>query len=510
MDYWELAQGKKDILQFSTLFTARCVQHRLATGDGIDGAIRWCRETAVTKVYLESFRSGHLVERELLLRAKERFLAAGFEVAGCVTTTGVGKISTGWKITCCFTDNATLDRLESIFAYTASMFDAIMIDDFLFTECKCEECRRAKGSQTWASHRCEQMSRLSRERIIKPAKNANPNAKVIIKYPQWYDGFHLRGYDVVRETEDFDQIWVGTESRDPDSRKWGRKAQYESYFIMRWLREIGGAKTGGGWFDSIGTSPPVFVEQARQTILGGARELFLFAYGGFFRHKGPDCIERLRDELPELYRLAALVKGKALSGVSAVKPPNSSPGKEKYIFDYLGMLGLPLEPAAAINFHAPSCFFSYHALAAPDFKDLLSRMIKGGKPVLITDGLAARLRKMQLNAPNAIILPVQGDPRSIMDLPPDALSRIRAPLLEPFGISLDAPSRVSFYLFGEDLMVFENFNDYEAEIKLSGPGYMTARAELAVPKETAVTVKTESPGLKLNLPARALAVFRKV
>ena len=33
-------------------------------------------------------------------------------------------------------------------------------------------------------------------------------------YPQWYDRFHERGYEVTRQTEDFDRIWVGTETRD--------------------------------------------------------------------------------------------------------------------------------------------------------------------------------------------------------------------------------------------------------------------------------------------------------
>ena len=69
-----------------------------------------------------------------------------------------------------------------------------------------------------------------------------------------------------------------TETRDPDSARWGRKAQYEAYYIMRWLGGIGGDKTGGGWFDPYGTSPATYVEQARQTVLAGAREMLLFCH----------------------------------------------------------------------------------------------------------------------------------------------------------------------------------------------------------------------------------------
>ncbi len=57
--------------------------------------------------------------------------------------------------------------------------------------------------------------------------------------------------------------------------------QYEGYFLMRWLGDVGGDKTGGGWYDWLGTSPPYYVEQARQNyFLAGAKETLLFCYGG--------------------------------------------------------------------------------------------------------------------------------------------------------------------------------------------------------------------------------------
>ena len=120
----------------------------------------------------------------------------------------------------------------------------------------------------------------------------NPKARLIIKYPQWYDTFHERGYDVARETADFDRIWVGTETRDYADPKWGGTVQYEAYFIMRWMGGIGGKKCGGGWFDWLGTTERTYVEQARQTVLAGARESLLFCYGGLQgttgpKHRGP-------------------------------------------------------------------------------------------------------------------------------------------------------------------------------------------------------------------------------
>jgi hypothetical protein len=94
-DLWELARSKRAVHRFSTLFTAQDVRGRLATEGGLKAAVSWCRQTGVTKAYVESFRDGYRAPRELLTRARDRFRAEGLDVAGCVTTTGVGKRSTG-------------------------------------------------------------------------------------------------------------------------------------------------------------------------------------------------------------------------------------------------------------------------------------------------------------------------------------------------------------------------------------------------------------------------------
>ena len=145
--------------------------------------------------------------------------------------------------------------------------------------------------------------------MLPPARKVNPKVQVIIKYPQWYDNFHVRGYEVRRETDDFDKIWVGTETRDYQDKRWGGTVQYEAYFIMRWLGGIGGAKCGGGWYDPFGTTENTYLEQARQTILGGARESMLFCYGALQRDTGPKNIEALRAQLPELLAMAKNVHG---------------------------------------------------------------------------------------------------------------------------------------------------------------------------------------------------------
>lgn len=506
---WTLALKNKDTFRFSTLFTAQDVRRHISSPEGIEKAVQWCKETAVTKVFVESFRGGYRAERSALENARERFRKEGIEASGCITTTNLGKKATGgWDEICCYTDFPTQERLQSEFEFAASLFDEIMIDDFLFTQCQCEECQKAKGSRSWSEYRLDLMLDVSNKRILAPAKRVNPKVKIIIKYPQWYDKFHERGYDVVRQTRDFDLIWVGTESRDPDSTRWGRKAQYESYFIMQWLGKIGGEKTGGGWFDPYGTSPPTYVEQARQTILGQARNALLFCYGSLQQGPGAADVARLRQEVPALFRLAELVHRKPIVGIHSPKPPNSPPKQEEYIFDFVGMLGLPLVPSDTIETDAKAAFFSQQALADPTFSDKLMKMLDAGKPVLLTRHLAEDLKEKLAPQPRRIhILKVESEPRDLYNLTREELDPLRKPLLAPFGIEFSAPSRVALYLYADDLVVIENFSDTPADITFRKEGVRRFSAISLKPMDDGVTCEAEGNSVHALLPPRSLVAF---
>jgi len=507
---WTLALNNKDTLRFPTLFTAQDVRRHLSSDEGVEKAVRWCKEIAVTKVFIESFRGGYRADRSALENARDRFRKEGIEASGCITTTNLGKKSTGgWDEICCYTDIPTQERLQSEFEFAASLFDEIMIDDFLFTQCECEECQKAKGSRSWSDYRRDLMLDVSNKRILVPARKVNPKVKIIIKYPQWYDKFHERGYDVVRQTRDFDLIWVGTESRDPDSTRWGRKAQYESYFIMQWLGKIGGQKTGGGWFDPYGTSPPTYVEQARQTVLGQARNALLFCYGSLQQGQGAADVARLRQEIPALFRLAGLVHNKPIIGIHAPKPPNSPPKQEEYIFDFIGMLGLPLVPSDSIDPEAKAAFFSQHALADGTFPDKLAKMLQAGKPVVLTSHLAEDLKEKLAPEPRQIhILKVGSEPRDLYNLTREELDALRKPLLAPFGIEFSAPSKVALYLYSDGLVVIENFNDSPADITFTKEGVRRFSAISLKPMDDGVTCEAEGNSLHASLPPRSLLAFR--
>jgi hypothetical protein len=240
---------------------------------------------------------------------------------------------------------------------------------------------------------------------------------------------------------------------------------------MRWLGEIGGAKTGGGWFDPYGTTENTYLEQARQTVLADAKEMLLFCYGSLLSGTGPANVEALRKEIPGLFKLAAIVRGKSIKGIMAAKPPNSGAGKEEYVYDFVGMLGLPLVPTAKIDTDAKAAFFPVHSLKDPQFPDKLKEMIAAKKPLLLTDGLAGRVEGIDLAGGNVTVLKVGGDPKSLLKLTREELRPIREKLLAPFGIKFDAPNKVALYLFGDHNLAVENFNDdtIDAVLEFSKP-----------------------------------------
>ena len=195
----------------------------------------------------------------------------------------------------------------------------------------------------------------------------------------------------------------------------------------------------------------------------------LFCYGGLQGSTGPANVEALRASLPELFAVAREVGCRQIVGVAAYKPANSHPDREARVFDFVGMLGIPLVPCHEFPTNASAAFFSVHALKDEAFPGKLAAFVRSGRPVLVTDGLAARLQgRLDLSATNVSVLPVDGNPKSLLNLSQDRLDTLRAPLLRPFKTTFRAPNRVGLYLFGDGSFVVENFNDEPAHVELEG------------------------------------------
>ena len=129
----------------------------------------------------------------------------------------------------------------------------------------------------------------------------------------------------------------------------------------RWLTSIAGRKVRGAWFDHIECSAQNFVDQAWQSVLAGAQELTLFHLGDLMTPHPGDAL--LADRMSELHKLAARVRGKSRRGIAFYKPPGSESSENMYLADYLGMIGLPILPAAQYPMEAKVAFLPVQAAA---------------------------------------------------------------------------------------------------------------------------------------------------
>jgi hypothetical protein len=520
-------------VDWSTLFTAQDVRDHLSTEKGRVEALEFCRKMGVSKVYVEAFRDGYQAETPTLETARDFFRRVGLRVSGCVTTTGIGKPSSGWDVAVCYTNRKNQERLESIFRFAAGIFDEIIIDDFFFTDCQCSECAAAKGSMSWPQYREKLMLQMARDRVLGPARQVNPKVKVILKYPQWYDNFQERGYVVGRETELFDRIWVGTELRDPSSDEWGHKQQYEGYFIYRWFRDIAGEKTGGGWFDPFGTDAAIYLDQALVTVLAGAPEVFLFHYGSLISSQYKAQAEALAGRRTEFEDLSKLVGN--WSGIPAYKPASSEPGNEQFIFDQIGMLAIPLAPTAQFPAKARAALFTLHSLKDVEFVAKLAGFLNSGGTALVSEGLAHALDgDPRLPAADPVNLPKdkyllkvqEGNGNLVVfsdSLPRltyvdssnriaqlaatqrDALAELRK-LVEQFTVtSPDAPPRVAVFPLGARVGVV-NFTELPVACRVAGLGGMVSKLRKVFATSGA---SLASDGATLRLPPHALIVVEQ-
>jgi len=372
--------------------TAGDIRNHLRTGAGLARAVRLMRAAGVGKAYLDVFRGGW-VEREALARARDYLRKAGFQVAGGISplcSPGHGVPQEGFpRAHCCYSAPETVEHMARMARLAAGLFDETIVDDFLCTQCKCPRCKAARGDASWGDFRRALLVKVADEALLKAARKVNPRARLILKYPQWYDRFHVFGYDVRTHPSRFHAIWAGTETRDVDVEY---VQPYQAYFNHRWIRSLAGKRMGGAWFDQINTSPATYLEQAYQSVLAGAGEIVLFHYDPQqFSPQNPD-MSALLSHMPRLRRLAQLVHGRKPVGIHAYKPPDSDGEDEAYVFDYLGMFGLPLVPCSEFPANAKAVFLPGHAAADPDLPRKLSLFLERGGTALITAGLLERLQ----------------------------------------------------------------------------------------------------------------------
>ena len=390
-DIFEYTKTRQNDLQLGIYLTADAITEQLNTEYGRREAISIFRLNGITTAYIEVYRGGITVDTDLLKTVRDFFIKNGVKVVGGIATVpgenfGVhqeGKLSWfNWQ------NNKTQQDLEKIIRSSAKIFDTFIIDDFLCTADTSSESVKAKGEKSWSQYRMDLLSGLSKTLFIDPAKEENPEISMIIKFPQWYDRFQLFGYDVVREPQVFDQVFVGTETRGQFTQRYGFVQPYEGFISFRWMKSLTGEKLKGAWFDHGDCEEYYdFVEQAYQTVLAGAQNIVLFNYFDFILGNQGDYY--LRKDFPILADLAKFVQQNPVKGTVGYKPPQSDAGGNLYIMDYIGMLGAPLVPSATYPREADVVFLGTQAAADADIYQKVKQSVADKKTIIMTPGFIA-------------------------------------------------------------------------------------------------------------------------
>ena len=355
--------------------------------DQFEQAFRWITQRIhVGKVYLESYRHGVTIQREQMERLKRFFLDRGIAVSGGITTDDPQDGEGGFD-PLCYSRPETRARMQAVAEFTASLFDEIILDDFYFTNCKCPACIQAKGDRSWAEFRTALMLEISKTVIVGPAKKVNPHVKMIIKYPNWYAHFQDSGYNLAEEPQVFDAVYTGTETRNPLYTQ-QHLPKYLSYFNLRNIESAAPGRNGGGWFDPYECTYNLtsYGEQAQLTLLAKAREAMVFCLGSL---------------LDKDYSLCAPVAGQVFEDMDAYLDKLGAPvgtmtylpfhsHGEDYLHNYIGMLGIPLEPTPHYPAEAKRLFLAENAAMDPEILRKLRQSLLQGADVIVSSGFVRK------------------------------------------------------------------------------------------------------------------------
>lgn len=341
----------------------------------------------IGRVYLECYRTETWATKEQLLKVKKYFEDKGIATSGGITTCdnseGMGYVSL------CYSSEKGLGIIEKAVRLNAEVFDELIFDDFYFTNCRCEKCIEKKGDKSWSQFRLEQKRWVTEEIVMKVAKEVNPNINVIIKYPQWYEGYNETGYDLLTEPANFDTIYTGTETRN-NAYAQQHLPKYLSYFIMRYLESAAPGRNLGGWFDPYECTYNLtsYLEQAYLTLFGKAKEATLFCLGSLMK----DPSYRLfPGAVGELFAEVDKYLGKLGNPIGAVAYRPGYGRGEDNLHNYLGMCGIPLEGSITYPENAQTIFLTESSCADEDIIAKMKASMLKGADVVVTSGFVRKM-----------------------------------------------------------------------------------------------------------------------
>ena len=372
------------------------------------------QQLEVDKIYLETHRDLLVVEDATLEQAKKFFHDRGIETAGGITYT-INEANS--FETFCYSNPEHRKMVQKIAEHTAKHFDEFILDDFFFTSCKSDIEIKAKGMQSWTDYRLKLMTEAGRDLVLKPAKKVNPQIKVIIKYPNWYDHFQGLGFNLEEGPQLFDGIWTGTETRDPAGNQ--HLQNYLIYNIIRYFDNLRPGYNGGGWVDVGGLNMGMdrYAEQLHLTMLAKAPEIILFAYhqlldvklspkyrtpwqgmGTSFNYDEVTAPIRLEDgslvEPTTMARIAGVVLKQTDKlihklgnpvGIKSYKPFHAA--GDDFLQNYLGMIGLPMDMRPVFPEDQQVVLLTAQAAQDTEIMAKIKRQLQSGRDVVVTSSL---------------------------------------------------------------------------------------------------------------------------
>ncbi|GHU03044.1 permease [Spirochaetia bacterium] len=335
------------------------------------------------KVYLETYRSV-TASKEQIEMCKRVFAEHNIQVSGAITTTADNLNEADKKRqrlfnTFCYSNDAMRNHLKKAVEYTAGLFDDFIIDDFFFSQCRCEDCQKEKGKRSWEEFKLAKMLDVSENLVIGPARSINPKIKITIKFPNWRESFQETGYNPAVQKDMFDFIYTGTETRHPAQTD-QHLPRYLSYSLMRYMENAAPGRNGGGWFDPYECYPiDSYLEQAYLTAFSRPKEVMLFCWPSLYNNK---VVTPLGFRLKQLDEILTQV-GKPV-GVPVYIPYNAQ--GEDHLEDYLGMLGIPFEPTPEFPAGGGTVFLTVQALQDGDIITKLKAHLNAGGRAVVTSG----------------------------------------------------------------------------------------------------------------------------
>lgn len=365
--------------------TARCLDHNM---EQISKELNFFEQhLKVSKVYIENHRGDISLSQERLLELKQFFNERGIETAGGITPTLGDAYRPGYERLfggICYTDAASRAMFQEAVETAAAVFDEIIFDDFFFTNCGCDDCLQSKGDRSWEQFRLELMVEVSENLIAKAAKAVNPNVKLVIKFPNWNEAYQASGYNTEKQPLIFDGIYTGTETRDPAISQ-QHIPRYASYSLLRWMDHVKPGGNGGAWFDNLDcTYIDYYVEQANLSVFGKAEELTLFCYSLL---KDSIHVPALGFQLQKLDGIAARI-GQPV-GVQVYEPHHAK--GEDHLYDYLGMLGLPMELTPQFPAGQQPLLITANAAGDEHIIEQMKAHLHRGGHMIMTSGFLERM-----------------------------------------------------------------------------------------------------------------------